>query len=46
MSLDSDVLSLLCATFPEVPIDVTTTIVASDVQVSWTLPSDNGSPIT
>lgn len=39
-------LSLLCATLPEVPVSISTVIEQQQVKVTWTLPSDNGSPIT
>jgi hypothetical protein len=42
----SNTLSLLAAHIPEIPTGVTTQIDGSRVKVSWTLPSDNGSPIT
>jgi hypothetical protein len=45
-SLFSSTLSLLAAYIPEVPTSVTTEIDGSQVKVLWTLPSDNGSPIT
>jgi hypothetical protein len=42
----SSTISLLAAYIPEIPTSVTTEFVGSLVKVSWTLPSDNGSPIT
>jgi hypothetical protein len=45
-SVFSTSLSLLAAYIPEVPTSVTTEIDGSQVKVLWTLPSDNGSPIT
>ena len=45
----SDALSLLCAYIPEVPTSVTTEIEstsATEMKVSWSLASANGSPIT
>jgi hypothetical protein len=42
----SSTLSLLAAYIPEVPTSVTTEIDGSQVKVLWSLPSDNGSPIT
>lgn len=45
-SVNSDSLTLLCAYIPEVPTSVTTEIDQSQVKVLWTLPSENGSPIT
>lgn len=45
----SEVLSLLCAFIPEVPTSVITTIESASsttMKIEWTLPSDNGSPIT
>jgi hypothetical protein len=42
----SSTLSLLAAYIPEVPTNVATNMDGSQVRVSWTLPSDNGSPIT
>lgn len=40
--------SILCATIPEVPTDITTSIneTRDVVTVSWVLPTANGSPIT
>jgi hypothetical protein len=45
-SSDSSTLSHLCAYIPEIPTDITTDILNSQMKVSWTLPSANGSPIT
>jgi hypothetical protein len=45
-SVFSSTLTLLAAYIPEVPTSVTTEIDGSQVKVLWTLPSDNGSPIT
>jgi hypothetical protein len=42
----SDSISLLAAYIPEIPTSVTTEIDGIQVKVLWTLPSDNGSPIT
>jgi hypothetical protein len=42
----STTLSLLAADIPEIPTNVITEIDGSQVKLSWTLPSDNGSPIT
>jgi len=42
----SETISLLAAHIPEIPTTVLTTIEGQQVKVSWTLPSDNGSPIT
>jgi hypothetical protein len=42
----SETITLLAAYIPEIPISVTTEIDGSQVKVLWTLPSDNGSPIT
>lgn len=45
----SEVLTLLCAFIPEIPTDVLTSIdspYSSTMKVEWTLPTDNGSPIT
>ena len=42
----SDTLSLLSAYIPEIPTSITTVIDGTSVKVSWSLPSDNGSPIT
>lgn len=39
-------LSLLAAYIPEVPTDILTSISGNQMKVQWTLPSDNGSPIT
>jgi hypothetical protein len=46
LSDDSEVLSLLCAFIPEVPINIVTSIEGNSLKVAWNLPSDNGSPIT
>jgi hypothetical protein len=45
-SSDSAVLSLLCATVPAIPNSPTTTISNSNVVITWTAPSAQGSPIT
>jgi hypothetical protein len=45
-SVYSETISLLCAFVPEIPTNVATTIDGSYIKVEWTLPSDNGSPIT
>jgi hypothetical protein len=42
----STTLTLLAAYIPEVPTSVSTEIDGSQVKVLWSLPSDNGSPIT
>jgi hypothetical protein len=42
----SDTITLLAAYIPEIPTSVTTEIDGSQVKVLWSLPSDNGSPIT
>jgi hypothetical protein len=42
----SSALSLLAAYIPETPTSVTTEIDGTQVKILWTLPSDNGSPIT
>lgn len=36
----------MCATLPEIPESVITAIEGDQVKISWTLPLDNGSPIT
>lgn len=46
LSDDSDTLSLLCAIKPEVPTNILTEIDGTTMKVSWSLPTDNGSPIT
>jgi hypothetical protein len=45
-SLLSEELSLLCASIPEVPTSVVTEIDGSNVKVTWSLSTSNGSPIT
>jgi hypothetical protein len=45
-SVYSDTITLYCAYIPEIPTSVTTEIDGSQVKVLWSLPSDNGSPIT
>jgi hypothetical protein len=42
----SETITLLAAYIPEIPTSVITEIDGSQVKVLWTLPSDNGSPIT
>lgn len=42
----SSTLALLAAYIPEIPTNVSTEIDGSQLKVIWTLPSDNGSPIT
>jgi hypothetical protein len=42
----SNTVTLLAAYIPEIPTSVTTEIDGSQVKVLWSLPSDNGSPIT
>jgi hypothetical protein len=42
----SSTLSLLAAHIPVIPTSVTTEIDGTQVKVTWSLPSDNGSPIT
>jgi hypothetical protein len=44
--VDSDVLSILCATVPNAPVAPTTTNVGSSINVAWTLPATNGAAIT
>lgn len=39
-------MTLLCATIPEIPIDVLTSIEGDLLKVTWTLSTDNGTPIT
>lgn len=43
---ESATLTLLNAYIPQVPTGIVTTIESEQVKVAWTLPSDNGSPIT
>lgn len=45
-SVYSETITLLAAYIPEVPTSVTTEIDGTQVKVLWSLPSDNGSPIT
>jgi len=45
-SVFSDTITLLAAYIPEVPTSVSTEMVGDQVKVSWTVASDNGSPIT
>lgn len=45
-SIESDLLSLLCAFKPEAPTEVTTLNENELVKVTWTYPVANGSPIT
>lgn len=42
----SETLTLLAAYIPEVPTNVLTSIVDAGLKVEWSLPTDNGSPIT
>jgi hypothetical protein len=46
LSDDSQVFSILCATVPDIPLAPTTTQFGSDIKVTWSAPSANGSPIT
>jgi hypothetical protein len=40
------VLTLLCAYISEIPISLVASFEGDNLKIEWTLPSDNGSPIT
>lgn len=42
----STTIQLLCAYIAEVPTNVVTEVAATQIKVSWQLPSENGTPIT
>ena len=45
-SLDSDVISVIAASLPDVPTNLITTIDGENVLISWTPASNGGSPLT
>jgi hypothetical protein len=45
-SLDSDIISVIAASLPDVPTNLITTIDGENVQISWTPASNGGSPLT
>lgn len=46
LSTFSTELSLLCAYIPDQPLAPVSSVIADNVQISWTAPDQNGSPLT
>lgn len=45
-SLESEQMDLLCAIKPDIPTNILTFNNNADIDIQWTVPYDNGSPIT